>query len=96
MKYSDIRYYLDKDNFSLNEINYISLDKKLFWDIAENVCDSYFEVYDKFIHENIKFTLREYNSHGHNYMIIYLKNKNMGYGYEVLSTNERIIKGLLE
>ena len=96
MKFSDIKYYLDKECLALNQIKFITLDKKLFWDFAEEVCESYFEVYDEFTDNGIKFKLRNDNSYGKYYMIVFLKDRSMGLGYYVLPENERIIKELLE
>lgn len=95
-KYGDIKFYIDDCiKYNDNNIDCISLSKKIFGDICEDVCESHFEIFDKFEYNGYKFILEEYHKYDP-YMIIYLKGMNAGFGYQVFSEDERIIKDIIE
>lgn len=96
MKYTDLKYYIYKDfGKNLDEINYISLSKDIYYLIAEEVDDTYIKNNDRFIYDDFIFRLEKSFTYD-KYMIIYTKFSKFGYGYNVLTENERIIKEIIE
>lgn len=99
MKYKDIKYYIDKDFKSIeNIITYIELTEKLFNIVAMEKRGSCFEIIDKFVYDGFifkKYKLYPNSIIDYNHMSIHTVN-DIIYGYPVLTEDERIIKDIIE
>lgn len=101
MKYKDLIYYIEKDFVGIlssiydgEKIAQIRLSKDLFNDFRKELCESYFETDDEFYYNKIRFV--ESKGLKDRYAIIDIIGRTFGYGYDVLSEKERIIKTLIE